>query len=78
LRTGCRVFGTKRGEGGGRELYTEEFRNLYSSLNIIRMNKSRIIRWVGNVARMGGMGNAYRILIGKSDWKRLLVIPKCR
>jgi hypothetical protein len=75
-----RVQGISNQEGGsdrGTERTNEEFHNLYSSLNITRMNKSRIIRWVGHVARMGEMGNAYRILVRKPEWKRLLVIPRC-
>jgi hypothetical protein len=38
---------------------------LYSSPSIIRMMKSRIMRWAGHVARMGEKRNAYRILVGK-------------
>jgi hypothetical protein len=40
---------------------------LYSSPNIIRMIKSRRMRWAGHVARMGETRNAYRILVGKPD-----------
>jgi hypothetical protein len=40
----------------------EEFHNLYSSPSIIRMIKSRTMRWVGHVARMGEKRPAYRIL----------------
>jgi hypothetical protein len=50
-----RVFGPKRHEvtGDCRKLHNEEFHNMYSSPNIIRMMKSRRMRWVGHVARMG-------------------------
>jgi hypothetical protein len=41
------------------------FINLYSTPNIIRMIKSRRIRWARHVARMGEKRNAYRILVGK-------------
>jgi hypothetical protein len=53
-----RVFGPKRDEetGGGRKLHNEELRNLYSSSSIIRMIKSRMMRWAGHVARMGRRG----------------------
>jgi hypothetical protein len=39
----------------------------YSSPNIIRMIKSRRMRWAGHVARMGEKRNAYRILVGKPE-----------
>jgi hypothetical protein len=50
-----RIFGWKRDEvtGGWRKLHNVELRNLYSSPNIIRMIKSKRLRWAGNVARMG-------------------------
>jgi hypothetical protein len=53
-----RMFGMMRDEvtGGWRKMYNEEFHNLYSSPGIIRMIKSRRMRWVGHVARMGKRG----------------------
>jgi hypothetical protein len=62
-----RIFGPKRDDvtGDWRKLHNEELHNLYSSPNIIRMIKSRRMRWAGHVARMGEMRNAYRILVGK-------------
>jgi hypothetical protein len=42
--------------GGWRKLHNEELHNLYSSPNIIRMSKSRRMRWAGHVARMGRRG----------------------
>jgi hypothetical protein len=49
-----RIFGPKRDEvtGGWRKLHNEKLHNLYPSQNIIRMIKSRRIRWAGHVARM--------------------------
>jgi hypothetical protein len=49
------IFGSKRDEvtEGWRKLHNEELCNLYSSTNIIRMIKSRRMRWVWHVARMG-------------------------
>jgi hypothetical protein len=70
-----RIFVPKRDEvtGGCRKLYNEELHNLYSSPSIIRMIKSRRMRWAGYVARMGEQRNAYRILVGKpegrSNWE---------
>jgi hypothetical protein len=50
-----RIFGPKRDgvTGGWRKLYNEELHNLYSSTSIIRIIKSRRMRWAGHVARMG-------------------------
>jgi len=51
-----RIFGPKRDEvtGEWRKLHNEELNNLYSSPNIVRVIKSRIMRWVGHVALVGG------------------------
>jgi hypothetical protein len=56
-----RVFGLKRDEvtGEWRKLHNEELRDLYSSPSIIRIIKSRRIRWAGHVARIGEKRNAY-------------------
>jgi hypothetical protein len=58
-----RIFGPKRDEmlGGWGKLHNEEFHNSYSSPSIIRMIKTRGIRWAGHVARMGKKRNAYRV-----------------
>jgi hypothetical protein len=55
-----RIFGPGRAEvtGGWRKLHCEELHNLYSSPNIIRVMKSRRMRWEGHVARMEEMRNA--------------------
>jgi hypothetical protein len=76
LRT---IFGPRRDEvtRGWRELHNEELHNLYSSPNIIRMIKSRRMRWAVHVARILDMRNAYRIL-GKSEGKRPLGRPRRR
>jgi hypothetical protein len=68
-----RIFGPKRDEvtGGWRGLHNEELNNLYYSPSIIRMIKSRSMRWVGHVARMG-QRNTYRILVEKPEGKRPL------
>jgi hypothetical protein len=69
-----RIFGPKRDEvsGGWRKSHNEELHNLYPSPNIVRMIKSRRMRWAGYVARMGKKRNAYRILVGKPERKRPL------
>jgi hypothetical protein len=51
---------------------------LYSSSSIIRIIKSRRIKWAGHVARMGEKRNAYRLLVGKSEGKRPLGRPRRR
>jgi hypothetical protein len=54
------------------KLYNEELHNLYSSPSIIRIIKSRSMRWAGRVARMGEKRNVYMLLVGKPERKRLL------
>jgi hypothetical protein len=63
-----RIFGTKREKvvGGWRRLHNEELQYLYASTNTIRVIKSRRITWMGNVARIGEMRCAYKILVGKT------------
>jgi hypothetical protein len=64
-----RIFGPKRDKvvGGWRRLHNEELHNLYTSPNIIRVNKSKRMRWVVDVARMREIKNAYKILVGKPE-----------
>jgi hypothetical protein len=66
-----RIFGAKRDEvtGDWRNLHNEELHNLYSSPNIIRMMKSRMMRWAGRVTRIWQRRNAYRILVGYPEGK---------
>jgi hypothetical protein len=75
-----RIFGPKRHEvtGDWRKLHNEELHNLCSSPDILRMIKSRRMRWAGHVARMGDTRNAYMILLGKPEEKRLLEGPRRR
>jgi hypothetical protein len=47
------------------KLHNEELHNLYSSPSIIRIVKSRRMRWAGHVARMGETRNVYRLFVGK-------------
>ena len=58
--------------GEWRRLHNEELHSLYRSPNIVRVIKSRRLRWAGHVARMEG-GSAFRILTGKPIGKRPLV-----
>jgi hypothetical protein len=66
-----RIFGPKRDEvtGPWRKLHNEELRDLYSSSSIIRLIKSRRMRWAGHVARLADKRNAYRLLVGKPEGK---------
>jgi hypothetical protein len=70
-----RIFGSKRQEvaGGWRRLHNEELHNLYATPNFITVMKSQR-RLVGHMACMGDMTNAYSILGGKPEGKRLLII----
>jgi hypothetical protein len=57
-------------------LHNDELHNLYSSPNIVREIKSRRMRWVGHVARMGVGRGVYRVLVGRSEGKRPLGRPR--
>jgi hypothetical protein len=75
-----RIFGPKRDGvmGGWRKLHNEEVHNLYSSPSIMRIIKSRRMRWAEHVARMGEKRNMYRLLVGKPEGKRPLGTPRRR
>jgi hypothetical protein len=51
-------------------MHNEELHNLYSSPEIIRQIKSRLMRWAGHVARVGEERKFYRVLVGKPEGKR--------
>ena len=53
--------------GEWRRLHNEELNDLYSSPNIVRVIKSRIMRWAGHVASMGVERGVYGVLVGKSE-----------
>ena len=74
------IFGPRRGEvtGEWRKLHNEELNDLYSSPSIVRVIKSRRMRWVGHVARMGEVMGVYRVLVGKPEGRRPLGRPRCR
>ena len=74
------IFGPKRDEvtGEWRKLHNEELNDLHSSPSIVRMKKSRRMRWAGHVARTG-KGEAYtEILVRKPEGKRPLGRRRCR
>jgi len=77
LRT---IFGPRRDEvmGEWRRLHNEELNDLYCLPNIVRVIKSRRMRWAGHVARMGEERGVYRALVGKSEGKRPLGGPRRR
>jgi hypothetical protein len=60
------------------ELHNEEFHGLYTSPNIVRITKTRRMRWAGHVALIREKRNAYRILVGKPEGKRPLGRPRRR
>jgi hypothetical protein len=73
------IFEPKREEDGWwRKLHNDELYNLYSSPNIVRVIKSRRMRWEGHVARMGEGRGVYGVLVGMSEGKRPLERPRCR
>ena len=61
--------------GEWRKLDNEELNDLYSSPDIVRVIKSRRIRWTGHVACMGERRGVYRVLVGKPEGKRPLERP---
>jgi hypothetical protein len=61
-----------------RKLHNDELHSLYSSPNIVKVIKSRRMRWAGHVARMGEGRGVYRILVGRPKGKRPLGKPRRR
>jgi hypothetical protein len=75
-----RILGPKRDKvtGEWRRLHNGELNDLYSSPNIVRVIKSRRMRWAGHVARMGERRGTYKILVGRPGGNRPLGIPRRR
>jgi hypothetical protein len=66
-----RIFGPKGEENGSwRKLHKDELHSLYSSPNIVRVIKSRRMRWAGHVGRMEDGRGVYRVLVGRPEGKR--------
>jgi hypothetical protein len=73
------IFGPEREEDGSwRKLHNDELHDLYCTPNTVRVIKSRRMRWVGHVARMGQGRVVYRLLVGRPERKRPLGRPRSR
>jgi hypothetical protein len=75
-----KVFLPKRDEvtGEWRKLHNKELNDMYSLPNIVRVVKSRRMRWAGHVVRMWEEKGVHRVLVGKREGKRPLGIPRRR
>jgi hypothetical protein len=71
-----RLFGPEKDDVLWRKLHNNELHSLYSSPSIVRMIKSRRMRWVGHVAHMGDGKGVYRVLVGTPEGKRSLGRPR--
>jgi hypothetical protein len=74
------IFGPRRDEvtGEWRKMHNKERNDFYSSPNIVRVIKSKRMRWAGYVARMGKERGVYRVLVGKPEGMRPLGRPRRR
>jgi hypothetical protein len=75
-----RIFRPKRDEVTGEwiKLHNEELNDLYSSPNIVRVIKSRRMKWMGQVARMEARTGVHGVLVGKPEGKRPPGGPRLR
>ena len=80
IRVLRRIFRPKRDQvtGEWRKLHNEKLNDLYYSPNIVRVIKSRRIKWAGYVASMGERRGIYRILVGRPEGKRPFGRPRRR
>lgn len=75
-----KIYGPKRDEmtGEWRRLHNEELHGLYDSPDVVKIMKSKRLRWAGHVARMREKRRLYSILVGRPDGKRPLGRPRRR
>ena len=75
-----RIFGPKRDEvtREWRKLHNEDLNDLYSSPNVVRVIKSRRMKWAWQVARMVEGRGVHKVLVGKPEGKRPLGRPRRR
>jgi hypothetical protein len=73
-----RIFGPGGGGGSWRKVHNDELHSLYSSPNIVRVTKSRRMRWAEHVARMGEGRGVHRVLVGRPEVKSPLGRPRRR
>jgi len=75
-----KIFEHKNDEvtGEWRKIHNEELNDLYCSSNIVRVIKSRRMRWVRYVARTGVRRGVYRVLVGKPDGRKTFGRPRRR
>jgi len=75
-----RIFGPRMDEvtREWRKLHKEELKDLYSSPNIVRVIKSRRMRWAGHMVRMSYDRGVYRVLVGIPEGRRPIGRPKRR
>jgi hypothetical protein len=64
--------------GEWRKLHNEELHDLYCSSPVVRVIKSRRMRWAGHVAQMGEGRGVYKVLVGKPEGKRPMGRPRCK
>jgi hypothetical protein len=75
-----RIFGPTRRKitGEWRKLHKEDLNDPYCSPSVVRMIKSRGMKWAGHLARVGERRDVYRVFIGKPEEKRPLERPRRR
>jgi hypothetical protein len=72
------IWPEREEDGSWRNMHNDELHSLYSLPNIVRVIKSRRLRWVGHVACMEEGGKVYRVFVGRPKRKRLVGRPRCR